>query len=133
MVFAVLLLPVLCLTGPQISAGLEDGVGDLVHVWTGEKAEVGVGFVDVTRVEVQVWEGFLTVRVLLASSYWEAEGDPGLMVYLAFETDSEEENDCPSPPFAGTDAFYAITARGGKVSFQKACLLYTSPSPRDRG
>lgn len=102
-----LLLPLLLL--PYLASGsphlLQDPTNDLVNIWTGEKAEAYVGFVDVVKVEYYSNETYAIFRITLSDNL-PAEGT--VFFYLVFETDGQPENNYPSLPLNGTDTMYGL-------------------------
>ncbi|RLE94191.1 MAG: hypothetical protein DRJ55_03045, partial [Thermoprotei archaeon] len=102
-----LLLPLLLL--PYLASGsphlLQDPTNDLVNVWTGEKAEAYLGFVDVVKVEYYSNETYAIFCITLSDAL-PAEGT--VFFYLVFETDGQPENNYPSLPLNGTDTMYGL-------------------------
>jgi len=104
---AVVLIRVYSISGSLV----EDSACDLVDIWTGERVETCIGYVDVLFAELREEEGYLRMTINLSESIPEVVGER-LYYYLLFDSDDDSENNCADVPFAQSDTMYVLVYDG---------------------
>ena len=87
---------------PQV---LEDPVEDLLNIWTGDPAEVYLGFVDVVSVEHGPEDNMYVFRI----TFSESLSDVGtIFLYLVVDTNGLGEDNSDAYPLHGGDVMYWV-------------------------
>jgi len=97
---------------------IEDPIGDLLNIWTGEAVEVYIDYIDIVYTSIAETEDHLIVRIVVHGEIPEMS-ELRIFYYVLLDADANPENNCMDPPMDYCDTMYALVVNFTSIGLSK--------------